>query len=714
METPDNLIHLQSDLVDLLRPPQEKNAMHHHTILSTIISKHDGLYYRHNQPEITDEQYDALRLFLEQLESQYPFLKKNDSPTQRVGAEHDEKFEKVVHLSPMLSLAKTLNTKDMTEFMKGIARILAHDLSTFIPVFAEPKIDGVSASLLYENGYLVRGASRGNGTEGENITENLRTIQNIPERLCAKNVPHICEIRGEVFFSHDAFNAVNNKQAIDNKPLFANPRNAASGSLRMLDARITAERPLQFFAYDFLDHTVPHNFNQHIIHDILSSYGFSVQALKRLCHSLEEAEDFFENINNKRPTFDYDIDGVVYKVDNIDYQRRLGALSRYPRYAVAWKFMSNTVTTYVEAIDIQVGRTGQLTPVARLKPVLVGGVMVTNASLHNEEEIARKDVRIGDKVIVKRAGDVIPQIESVIKESRDTNLQPFIFPDTCPCCGSPTIKPFNKRLGRHFAERYCSSRLSCPAQQLETLAYMVSKNALDIKGVAKKHIAFLIEKGWLRHPADLFTLQQRNDDSLIKIENYPGWGDLSVHNIFAAIEKARHISLDRFIITLGIRHIGEKNATILARYFGSYSIFLESIEDILNDPEGKTSLSLLENDNLGEAVLEAIIFYFQDATLLDNMHLLAEQLYIADYKETIIASAISNKIIVFTGTLQSTSRKEAKIIAEKLGAKVANTISKRTDYVIIGDNAGKKKQLAHDLNVPILSEKQWQEIITTT
>ncbi|MDQ2954441.1 MAG: NAD-dependent DNA ligase LigA, partial [Pseudomonadota bacterium] len=538
--------------VDKLTPAQAKAELKR---LAAELAQHDARYYQEDAPTVSDAEYDALRARNNAIEARFPELIRADSPSRRVGAAPAGRFAKVRHALPMLSLDNAFSAEDVADFVERIRRFLRLDET---PVFtAEPKIDGMSLSLRYEKGKLAVAATRGDGSEGEDVTANVRMLNDIPQQLRGKDIPDICEVRGEVYMTKSAFLALNKRQAEAGETVFANPRNSAAGSLRQKDVAITASRPLGFFAYSWGEMSAMPAQTQSGMVQWFARCGFHTNPLMTICRSLDEMLAFHRGIEGKRAALDYDIDGIVYKVDRIDWQERLGFVSRSPRWALAHKFAAERATTVVNDIDIQVGRTGALTPVAKLEPVTVGGVVVQNASLHNEDEIARKDVRIGDTVTIQRAGDVIPQVLGVVLEKRPKNAKPYIFPDKCPVCGSHAVREEGE------AVRRCTGGLICAAQQVERLRHFVSRDAFDIEGLGEKQINFFYEQGWIKEPADIFTLAARNRK--IKLEEQEGYGETSVRNLFAAIEGRRRIALNRLIYALGIRHVGATNARLLAR-----------------------------------------------------------------------------------------------------------------------------------------------------
>ena len=525
--------------------------------LAEEIAGHDARYYQDDAPTVTDAEYDSLRLRNAAIEARFPNLVRPDSPSERVGAAPAEKFDKVTHAVPMLSLGNAFNDDDVREFCDRIRRFLGLEAEEIVAMTSEPKIDGLSASLRYENGKLVVGATRGDGQVGENVTANLRTVKEIPEKLAGSGWPDVVEVRGEVYMSHADFAALNERQRAEERPEFANPRNSAAGSLRQLDSSVTARRPLKFFAYAWGEMSEEPFETQSEAIACLSAWGFTVNPLFQLCESVDDMLHSYRAIEEQRATLGYDIDGVVYKVDRLDWQKRLGFVSRAPRWATAHKFPAEQATTVLNDIEIQVGRTGQLTPVAKLEPVTVGGVVVSNATLHNEDEIARKDVRIGDTVVVQRAGDVIPQVVGPVLDKRPKGAEPYEFPEVCPACGSRAVRELNPKTGKHDAARRCTGGLICPAQAVERLKHFVSRTAYDIEGLGAKQVEAFYEEGLIAQPGDIFTLRERDGRSLKKLKDREGWGETSVNNLFAAIDERRAIGLDRFIFGLGIRHVGE-------------------------------------------------------------------------------------------------------------------------------------------------------------
>lgn len=678
--------------------------------LASEIAQHDKLYYQKDAPVISDAAYDAMRRRNDEIEKRYPELVREDSPNKRVGAAPADAFGKVVHKVPMLSLSNAFDDADVVEFWNRVHRFLNLKGDAELAVTAEPKIDGLSAALRYENGRFVQGATRGDGREGENVTENLRTIKDIPHQLKGRNLPDVFEVRGEVYMSHADFAAINERQAKDGKPLFANPRNAAAGSLRQLDPKITASRPLSFFAYTWGEASEIPADTQSGVMDQFRKWGFPVNPMFRVCKSIEELLAFYHDVEEKRASLGYDIDGVVYKVNGLDLQDRLGFVSRSPRWAVAHKFPAEQAMTVLEGIDIQVGRTGALTPVARLHPVTVGGVVVSNATLHNEDEIERKDIHIGDTVVVQRAGDVIPQIVRVVLEKRPKGAKRFKFPELCPACGSHAVREADPKTGKLDVVRRCTGGLICPAQAVERLRHFVSRNAFDIEGLGEKQIAAFYADGLIKQPGDIFTLEARDADSLKKLKNREGWGDTSAKKLFAAINERRTIDLDRFIFGLGIRHVGETNARLLARSYITLQHFTEEMEKAA-DHDSDAYRDLLSIDGVGDVLAEALIDFFAEEHNRDVLKSLEEAGVKAvplPAQET--SSPVAGKTVVFTGSLERMTRAEAKARAEHLGAKVAGSVSAKTDILVAGADAGSKLAKAAALGVKVISEDEWIEM----
>ncbi len=691
--------------VDELTPEQ---ALEELAALAAEIAKHDEAYHREDAPVISDAEYDALRLRNEAIEERYPDLVRPDTPSKRVGAAPSEKFSKVRHAVAMLSLGNAFDPDDVRDFDKTVRRFLSLGDEDALAFTAEPKIDGLSISLRYEAGALVQAATRGDGAEGENVTANVRTMGDVPDRVTAEDFPVVFEVRGEIYLSHKDFAAINEKQSQAGGRTFANPRNAAAGSLRQLDASITAERPLQFFAYAWGEVTALPGATQMEVLEALRGWGFPVNPHTRVCESVEELLAQYDAIERERANLGYDIDGVVYKVNRLDYQERLGFRSRTPRWAVAHKFAAEKATTVLEDIEIQVGRTGALTPVARLKPVTVGGVVVSNATLHNEDEIGRKDIRIGDTVIVQRAGDVIPQVLGHVAQARAADSVAYEFPQLCPACGSHAVREVNEKTGKVDAVRRCTGGLICPAQRVERLKHFVSRNAFDIEGLGDKVVQEFYDDGLIASPQDIFTLEARDTRSLKRLKDREGWGETSAAKLFAAIDARRTIALDRFIFGLGIRHIGETTARLLARAYETPEKLCD--EMIAAGEDGSEALADLNNiDGIGSTVADALVEFFSEPHNLTVYNELLAHLTVEPLEAVAASSPVSGKTIVFTGALERMSRDEAKAMAERLGAKVSGSVSKKTDLVVAGPGAGSKLKKAGELGVEVIDEDQWFE-----
>ena len=666
--------------------------------LAMEIAYHDRAYHQNDAPEITDAEYDALRQINNEIETQFPALIRSDSPTNRVGGTPDSGFSKLRHRVPMLSLDNAFDAEEFAEFCARARRFLGW--TEKLAIMAEPKIDGLSINLTYENGAFVRGATRGDGTEGEDVTANLRTMRDaIPERLHGA-APASIEIRGEVFMRKADFLALNEAQAAAGQKLFANPRNAAAGGLRQLDPRITAVRRLSLFAYAMGETSEPVAESHAGYLERLRNWGFAVNPLSRLLATEDEAAAFQAEIGAQRSGLPYDIDGVVYKIDNLGLQRRLGFVGRAPRWAIAWKFAAEQATTVLKEIRIQVGRTGALTPVAELEPVNVGGVLVARATLHNEDEIARKDLRIGDTVVVQRAGDVIPQVVSVVVD-KPRGEKAYEYPSVCPACGSHAVRPPGEVVRR------CTGGLICPDQRVERLIHFVSRNAFDIDGLGEKTIQEFYAEGWLHGPADLFHLPEREAEIAVR----EGWGKLSASNLSRAIRARRVIALERFIFALGIRRIGDANAKLLARHYGSYANWRAQMlaATASGSDERLTLGSIL---GIGPAIAEELAEFFGEPRNVTALDELAAELTIEDAAAAETAdSQVAGKTVVFTGTLETMTRPEAKARAESLGAKVTDSVSKKTDIVVVGADAGSKARKAVELGVRTVTEAEWRELV---
>ena len=668
--------------------------------LAEEMAKADAAYYQNDDPYLTDAEYDRLKQRNIDIEAAFPELVRPDSPSKRVGSPVKSGFAKVMHTFPMLSLADVFSIGEVAEFVQSVKRFLNTDEN--IDFMCEPKIDGLSFSARYEHGVFVRGATRGDGTEGEDITQNLKTIVSLPKKL-PDNVPEVLEVRGEVYMSKKDFFALNQKYAGEGKKTFANPRNAAAGSLRQLDASITAERNLSIFAYTWGEVSARPWHSQFEFFEYLKKWGFPINPLNKLCRNLEEIEDNFAHLTEIRSSLDYDIDGMVYKVNSIALPERLGFLTRTPRWAVAHKFPAEQAVTRINNIRVQVGRTGALTPVADLEPINVGGVMVSHATLHNEDEIKRKDIRIGDYVIIQRAGDVIPQVVKVLTEKRPADSKEFEFPHFCPMCGAHAVREEDE------AVRRCTGGLTCPAQSVERLKHFVSREAFDIEGLGAKIIEDFYRDEIIKNPVDIFLLEQKNggsDDLFsaangLHLENREGWGKKSVENLFNSINSRRTISLPRFIYALGIRQVGTATARLIAQHYHTFSAFMEDM--IASD-----TAKLLNIDGIGPAMAKDIVEFFQESHNISLINRLLEQITVSDFNETIAKDTpFAGKTLVFTGTLPNLSRSEAKTKALAAGAKVAGSVSKNTDYVVMGADAGSKAKTAQELGIKIISEEEF-------
>jgi len=676
--------------------------------LADEIAQHDVLYHQKDAPSISDSDYDVLRRRFDAILAAFPELQNEATSLARVGAKPAEKFAKVRHAVPMLSLANTFSDEEVGEFVERVRRFLDWPEEREIAFTAEPKIDGLSCSIRYEKGQLKIAATRGDGEEGEDVTANVRTIRSIPQVLRG-DVPPVIEVRGEVYMSTADFLALNTRQEAEGKPPFANPRNAAAGSLRQLDPLITAARPLRFFAYAWgaAEGDLPSDTQSGMV-TAFGMMGLPVNPLTKRCVSVEEMIAQYRLIEEKRPTLGYDIDGVVYKVDDLALQQRLGFISRSPRWATARKFPAEQARTVLLDIDIQVGRTGALTPVAKLQPITVGGVVVSNATLHNEDEIARKDVRVGDTVIVQRAGDVIPQIVSVVLEKRPAGAKPYEFPHLCPACGSHAVRETDPKTGEAEVARRCTAGLICPAQATERLKHFASRNAFDIEGLGDKQIEGFYADGLITRPRDIFTLAERDARSLKKLKDREGYGAVSVKKLFEAIEARRNVTLNRFIFALGIRHVGETTAKQLARHFGSIEKLREVAVTASADGEAAKA-ELTGIDGIGPIVAGSIVDFFGEAHNLEELDALMAYVTPEAMEAVAAASPVSGKTVVFTGALERMSRDEAKAMAERLGAKVAGSVSKKTDLVVAGPGAGSKLADAKKHGVEVISEDEWFE-----
>jgi DNA ligase (NAD+) len=682
----------------------EAQARREHARLGEEIGAHDRRYYTEDAPTVSDADYDALRRRYEAIEAAFPKLATPESLTKKVGAAPSERFVIIRLHVPMLSLGNIFDGEEVSEFITRMRRFLGLGPEAPLAITAEPKIDGLSCSLLYVKGQLVEAATRGDGFEGEDVTANVRTIGEIPKAL-AGPAPEIIEVRGEVYMTHIDFAALNARRTEAGKTLFANPRNAAAGSLRQLDPAITAARPLHFFAYAWGEASALPASTQMGMIAAFKEFGLPVNPFTVLCHSAEELLAHYRQIEQRRARLGYDIDGVVYKVDSLALQNRLGFVSRAPRWAVAHKFPAEKAVTVLRGIEINVGRTGALTPVARLDPVTVGGVVVSNATLHNEDEIARKDIRIGDTVTIQRAGDVIPQVLGPILDMRPKGTKPYVFPATCPVCGSAAVREIDPKTGAADVVRRCTGGLICTAQMVERLKHFVSRNAFDIEGLGDKQIEQFFRDGLIKTPADIFALEARDARGLQKLKDREGFGETSVRNLFAAIEARRTIPLNRFIFALGIRHVGETNARRLARYFGSFKALRVAAKAASEGSEARAEINNIEG--FGEVVAEAIADFFAEKHNEDALDALLAHVTPLPMEAVASKSPVAGKTIVFTGSLERMTRDEAKAMAERLGAKVAASVSKKTDLVVAGPGAGSKLAKAAELGIEAVSEEDW-------
>jgi len=687
----------------------EAEAVQELTRLADEITRHDLAYHQDDAPTISDADYDALKRRNLDIEDRFPHLIRENSPSTRVGAPRAEQFSPVTHGAPMLSLDNAFSDEDALEFDARIRRFLKLD-ETLIRYTAEPKIDGLSASIRYEKGVLVQGATRGDGRVGEDVTANLLTIRDIPHKLAGSGWPEVIEVRGEVYLGHEEFAALNAAAAEAGDKAYANPRNAAAGSLRQIDSTITAKRPLKFFAYAWGLLSEKFADSQWEALEKLKSWGFQTTPQSVCVGGAEGLLGAYAAMEAARPNLGYDIDGVVYKVDNLDWQRRLGFVSRAPRWGIARKFPAEQARTVLEAIDLQVGRTGAVTPVARLRPVTVGGVSVTNATLHNGDEIARKDLRVGDTVIVQRAGDVIPQIVGAILEARPDGAEPFAFPTHCPCPLKTPLARETTASGAETVVRRCTGELACPFQRIEHLKHFVSRRAFDIEGLGEKQLQGFFDDGMIREPADIFLLEERDKTSLKKLKDRERAGETSVANLLAAIVSRRTIPLDRFIYGLGIRHIGEQTALVMARGYGTAAEFLAAMDKVAaRDEEAVAELDAL--DQIGDAVIEAAAAFFAEDHNRGMVQRLHDQLTVQDAEKPKTDTAVAGKTVVFTGALERMTRDEAKAQAEALGAKVSSSVSKKTDLVVAGPGAGSKLKTATELGIQVMTEDEWLAMV---
>ncbi|WP_375330902.1 NAD-dependent DNA ligase LigA [Candidatus Tisiphia endosymbiont of Oplodontha viridula] len=688
---PTNIEHLsESEVENLLKQ------------LASEIEKYNKAYHQEDTPLISDAEYDQLFNLNLELEKKFPHLVLANSPTKQIGSLAAEKFSKVKHINPMFSLSNAFDNEDVSEFINRIKNFLR--LDSFQPIFCEPKIDGLSFSATYKNGILTTAATRGDGFIGEDITENIKTIKHFPHSIVSR--PEILEVRGEVYINKNDFLLLNQAQELSGKDKFANPRNAAAGSLRQLDPNITASRPLQYFVYAVGSSSSKIADSQDALLHKLKELGFIVNNIGKLAYSEDDLKFFYEYLSSSREQLPYEIDGVVYKLNDFALQQRMGFIARSPRFAIAHKFPAIVGQTKLINITLQVGRTGVLTPVAELEPLSIGGVRVSRATLHNYQEIIRKDIRINDYVFLQRAGDVIPQITAVDFTRRSSESQKIDIPKLCPSCGS------NLHYNQETIIIRCDNGLNCPAQNYERICHFSSKNALDIDGLGKKQIEFLLKESLIKNPVDIFYLQNNNEKSLVKLENMIGWGRRSVENLFANIDKAKNVSLNRFIYSLGIRHIGEQNAKLLAREFQNYGNFIEAMESLLKGDQPMYQ-RLNDLEGIGDKILEDIIDFFDIKENLQIIHQLSKILEIQDYSGQTLKTALTGKVVVFTGSLLTLSRAEAKSQAEKLGAKVSSSVSSATALVVAGSDAGSKLRKAKELGIKIIDEDEWLELVYT-
>ena len=701
--------------VDLLTVKQAKAE---YARLQTEISQHDKRYYQQDRPTVSDAEYDDLRKRYNAIEARFPDLRTFDSLSLKVGAAPTGKFKKVRHAVPMLSLDNAFADQDVADFVARIRRFLKLSEDEPIAFSAEPKIDGLSMSLRYEDGELVTAATRGDGAEGEDVTANIKTIKEVPQRLKGKRMPKICEVRGEVYMTKQAFLELNQRQKAAGGELYVNPRNTAAGSLRQKDPAITASRPLGFFAYAWGEMSDMPADTQSGMIQWFEACGFKTNPLTKLCRSTDELVAFHRKIEEGRAKLDYDIDGVVYKVDRLDWQERLGFVSRSPRWAIAHKFPAEKATTILKDIEIQVGRTGSLTPVGKLEPIGVGGVIVQNVTLHNEDYIKGiggdgeplregRDIRIGDTVIIQRAGDVIPQVVDVVLDKRPKDAKPYHFPKKCPCYLHTDIVREETATGEEGARARCSGEFACPFQKIEHLKLFASRRAFDIEGLGEKQIELFFEKEWVKEPADIFKLERKHKKELLEEE---GYGETSVKNLFDAIEQRREISLERFIFALGIRQVGETTALALARGYGSWKTFHDACLKVVKGDE-ETIAEMDALDQIGDTVIAAVASYFRESHNRGIAERLVKEVTILDAEKPKTDSAVAGKTVVFTGALEKMTREEAKAQAERLGAKAAGSVSKKTDYVVAGPGAGSKLAEAKKHGVQVLTEDEWLKLV---
>nr|WP_321509283.1 NAD-dependent DNA ligase LigA [uncultured Hyphomonas sp.] len=677
--------------------------------LAGLIAEADAAYYQEDAPLMTDAEYDAARQRNAAIEARFPDLKREDSPSDRVGAAAHEGFAKAAHAAPMLSLDNAFSDEDVSDFADRIRRFLGLSAEEEVAITAEPKIDGLSLSLTYEKGKLKRAATRGNGEVGEDVTANARTLDDIPEKLSGKGWPDMIEIRGEVYMTKADFAALNTREEAAGRKVFANPRNAAAGSLRQLDVEVTKSRPLRFFAYAWAAESAPFAETQHDAVQAFADWGFSTNPLMVRAGTVDELLAAYRDVEAKRADLPYDIDGVVYKVDRLDWQQRLGFVSRAPRWAIAHKFPAEKATTELQGIDIQVGRTGSLTPVARLKPVTVGGVVVSNATLHNEDEIARLGVKPGDTVEIQRAGDVIPQVLRVVK---DGGGAPWQMPHQCPICGSDAVREIDAK-GEEDVRRRCTGGLVCPAQAVERLKHFVSRKALDIDGLGARQVQLFHEKGVLKGPQDIFRLPAAIEAAgLPPLEEWEGFGKVSAKKLLDAIDARRSVPFARFLNGLGIRHVGQTTSQLFARTFLNWDVFWQNVVSAAEEGEGSEAWEALAGiDGIGATAVNALCDFEREAHNREMLEALLSELTIQDEAKAASDSPVAGKTIVFTGTLERMTRDEAKARASALGAKVSGSVSAKTDLLVAGPGAGSKLKKAQDLGVQTMTEDEWFDLI---
>ena len=709
------LASLSDKAIDLLTPEDAAAELED---LARSIAHHDRLYYQNDEPEISDADYDKLRQRNNELEAHFPELIRPDSPSQKVGVTPAAGFKKVRHSVPMLSLDNAFGLDDIVDWLAGIRSFLRElkDSSQPIDIDCEVKVDGLSCSLRYERGQLVSGATRGDGAVGEDITANVKTIKEIPQRLHGEDWPEILDVRGEVFMGDDDFLKLNEQQAQTGGKVFANPRNGAAGSLRQLDPNVTATRPLRFFAYAWGQASESIAETQWEARKRLKKWGFHLNEPSELITvsngNLDEVFAYYNGIETRRAKLGFSIDGIVLKINRLDWQNRLGFVSRSPRWAIAWKFPPEKASTVLESIQCQVGRTGKITPVAYLTPINVGGVLVSRATLHNEDEINRKDIRVGDTVVIQRAGDVIPQVVSVVMDRRPKGSVAFEFPTHCPVCNSLLVREVGE------ADTFCTGGLICASQVVERLRHFASRDAFDIEGLGEKNIELFYGKGLIKTPVDIFTLERRDGESLPLLKEWEGWGETSARKLFAAIERARVISLDRFIYALGIHQVGQATARLLAKHYLTLPNWREHMEAAA-DSNSSAYAELLSINGIGESMVDDLMGFFVEPHNLEILNALTTYkgpggnpiLTVTDFERPLNDSPIAGKTVVFTGTLETMSRSEAKVQAESLGANVSGSVSAKTDYVVAGPGAGSKEKKAKELGVTVLTEDAWLELV---